>query len=320
MKRRHALTTLAGATALLASPGFLHAENRPVTLVVGSTAGGSTDTLARTLGKLMGEDLGRSFVIDNKPGGNGAISDGYVARAKPDGTTLLVAAMALTLSPLILKNPGYDPVESFTPIAMMARLPNILVARKDAPFSTTQEFIAYAKEHPGKINFGVVGLGTSIHLAGEDFKHQAGIEVADIPYKSTSAALVDLMGGSIDAFFVGTASALQHVRANKIKGLAVTSKERISHLPDIPTISETMPGFESIAWFGLFGPAHMDPDTVARLHAAADKALHDPEMIQRIELEGGTAGQMSQAEFAAFVHNEVTRLKDLATRANISFT
>ena len=319
MHRRTVLSALIGSLFLAQASG-VQAQAGPITLVVGSTAGGSTDTLARTLGKIMSDKLGRSVVIDNKPGGNGMISDGYVARARPDGNTLLVAAMALTLSPLVLKNPPYDPVESFTPIAMLARLPNLLVARKDAPFDTTEEMIAYAKAHPGEVNVAVVGLGTSIHLASEDFKHQAGIDMMNVPYKGTSAALVDLMGGVVDVLFVGSASALQHVKSGSIKALAATSLERMKELPNVPTLSETIPGFESIAWFGLFGPAGMAPDLVQQLDDATQASLAEPDMLARIELEGGLAGQMSRQEFAQFVQSEVVRLKDLVTRANIQLT
>ncbi len=201
MQRRTAVGALL-ATPWLTLPGAARAQGKPLTIVVGSTAGGSTDTLARVLGKALGSQLGRSVIIDNKPGGNGTISDGFVARAAPDGNTLLMAAMAFTVNPLVFKSLPYDPVESFTPITMVARLPNLLVARKDAPFHTAADLIAYAKAHPGKLNFAVAGLGSSIHLATEDFKLRTGTKMLSVPYKGTSAALTDLMAGAVDLLFV----------------------------------------------------------------------------------------------------------------------
>ena len=181
VQRRFILDALMAAP-LLTLGGLAQAQGRPMTIVVGSTAGGSTDTLARVLGKVLSEQLGRSVVIDNKPGANGTIADGLVARAAPDGNTLLMAAMAFTVNPLIYKKLPYDPLDSFTPLTMVARLPNLLVARKDAPFNTAAELIAYAKAHPGKLNFAVAGLGSSIHLATEDFKLRTGTTMLAVPY------------------------------------------------------------------------------------------------------------------------------------------
>ena len=318
MHRRHALA-LAASPWLALLPHISNAQGRALTLVVGSTAGGSTDTLARVLGKVMSGQLGRSVLIENKPGGNGAISDGFVARAAPDGNTLLMAAMAFTVNPLIVKNLPYDPVESFTPITMVARLPNLLVARKDAPFSTAAELIAYAKANPNKLNFAVAGLGSSIHLATEDFKLRTGTTMLNVPYKGTSAAITDLMGGAVDLLFVGSASAMPHVQAGTIKAIGVASKEPIAQLRNVPVLGDTVPGFESSAWFGLFGPAKMDARLTQTLYEAVRSSLNHPEMVAKLDAEAAIRVNYTPAEFGQFVRDESVRLRDLITRADIKF-
>ena len=318
MQRRTAVGALL-ATPWLTLPGAARAQGKPLTIVVGSTAGGSTDTLARVLGKALGSQLGRSVIIDNKPGGNGTISDGFVARAAPDGNTLLMAAMAFTVNPLVFKSLPYDPVESFTPITMVARLPNLLVARKDAPFHTAADLIAYAKAHPGKLNFAVAGLGSSIHLATEDFKLRTGTKMLSVPYKGTSAALTDLMAGAVDLLFVGSASAMPHVQAGTIKAIGVTSKEPIAQLPQVPPLATTVPGFESSAWFGLLGPARMEPRTTEALYEAIQASLKHPDVVDKLNSEAAIRVRYTPAQFAQFVRDEIVRLRDLVNRAQIKF-
>ncbi len=318
MQRRTAVGALMGMP-FLTLPGVVHAQGKPLTMVVGSTAGGSTDTLARVLGKAMGTQMGRSVVIDNKPGGNGTISDGFVARAAPDGNTVLMAAMAFTVNPLVFKNLPYDPLKSFTPITMVARLPNLLVAPKNAPFNTTAELIAYAKAHPGKLNFAVAGLGSSIHLATEEFKLRTGTSMLSVPYKGTSAALTDLMAGVVDLLFVGSASALPHVQSGTIKAIGVTTKESIAQLPQVPPLGATVSGFESSAWFGIFGPAKMDPRVTETLYQSVKASLEDTEVVNKLASEAAIRANYTPAEFGQFVRDETDRLRDLITRANIKF-
>ena len=318
VQRRFILDALMAAP-LLTLGGLAQAQGRPMTIVVGSTAGGSTDTLARVLGKVLGEQLGRSVVIDNKPGANGTIADGLVARAAPDGNTLLMAAMAFTVNPLIYKKLPYDPLDSFTPLTMVARLPNLLVARKDAPFNTAAELIAYAKAHPGKLNFAVAGLGSSIHLATEDFKLPPGPTMLAVAYNGTSAALTDLMAGAVDLLFVGSASAMSHVQAGSVKAIGVTSKAPIAQLPNVPPLSATVPGFESSAWFGLMGPSKMDPRLTETLYQAIKACLSHPDMVAKLDAEAAIRVSYTPAEFSQFIRDEMTRLRDLVTRANIKF-
>lgn len=317
MRRRATLGAL--LAAVLVQPDVLLAQSRPITIVVGSTAGGSTDTLARVLGKVLGGELGRSVVIDNKPGGNGTISDGFVARSAPDGNTLLMTSMAFAANPLLVKNLGYDPIADFTPITMVARLPNLLVARRDAPFNTAAELIAYAKAHPNQLNFAVAGLGSSIHLATEDFKFRTGIKTLNVPYKGTAAALTDIMGGSVDVLFIGSASALPHVQGGKIKAIGIASPETIPQLPTVPPLAATVAGFESTAWFGLLGPAKMDPKTTNALYMAIKSSLNHPDFVAKLNTEAAIRVNYTPQEFARFLQDELVRLRELATKANINF-
>ena len=318
MQRRHVIRSLATAP-LLTLAGIARAQGRQLTIVVGSTAGGSTDTLARILGKVLGGQLDRSVVIDNKAGGNGTISDGFVARSTPDGNTLLMAAMAFTVNPLIFNNLPYDPVTSFTPITMVARLPNLLVARKDAPFSSAAELIAYAKANPSKLNFAVAGLGSSIHLATEDFKLRTGTSMLNVPYKGTSAALTDLMAGTVDLLFVGSASAMPHVQAGNIKAIGIASAQPLPQFPQVPVLAATVPGFESSAWFGLFGPAKLDARVIETLYEAVKVSLNHPDMVAKLNADAAVPVKYTPAEFAQFVSSEVVRLRELVRRAGIKF-
>ncbi len=318
MQRRHVIRSLATAP-LLTLAGIARAQGRQLTIVVGSTAGGSTDTLARILGKVLGGQLDRSVVIDNKAGGNGTISDGFVARSTPDGNTLLMAAMAFTVNPLIFNNLPYDPVASFTPITMVARLPNLLVARKDAPFSSAAELIAYAKANPSKLNFAVAGLGSSIHLATEDFKLRTGTSMLNVPYKGTSAALTDLMAGTVDLLFVGSASAMPHVQAGNIKAIGIASAQPLPQFPQVPVLAATVPGFESSAWFGLFGPAKLDARVIETLYEAVKVSLNHPDMVAKLNADAAVPVKYTPAEFAQFVSSEVVRLRELVRRAGIKF-
>lgn len=318
MERRTFLAALT-ASPLLSGPLGVHAQVPRLTIVVGSTAGGSTDTLARTTGQALGKQLNQPVVIENKPGGNGLISDGYVARSKPDGNTLLMAAMAFTVNPIRLEKMPYDPIKDFTPIATVARIPNLLIARKTAPFSTVAEFIAYARQNPKKINFAVAGIGSSIHIATEQFKVETGIQVLDVPYKGTSEAMTHILSGEVDVLFIGIASALPHVKAGTVKALGITTPDSIPQLPAVPPIAATVPGFQSSAWFGLLAPGGLDPARLAQLSQAVKASLKDDSFLKSLEAEAGRPGDDTPEEFARFIQSEIPRLRKLAQEARIQF-
>jgi tripartite-type tricarboxylate transporter receptor subunit TctC len=318
--RRTRRTVLAGAAALpiaLAAATAARAQPRTTALIVGSTAGGSTDTLARVLAKLMTAETGRSFVVDNKPGGGGNIAGGHVARSTPDGGTLLVTSTAHAVNATLYRKLPFDPLADFTPITLVARVPNVLVARRDAPYDTPAEFVAFARANPLKVNFAVAGQGSSIHLATEEFKLRTGIRTTDVPYKGTSVAITDIGAGAVDLMFAGMVSALPHVQAGRLKAIGVGTPARLAKLPNVPTLGESVPGFESTAWFGLFGPAQLDAKTVDTLWRAARDAMAKPEFTEFLEAEGGSRESLTPQAFDRFVRDEVVRWRDVITRAGL---
>lgn len=309
---------LAAAAALPAIvSGRARAQQRPVTIVVGSTPGGSTDTMARLMAKLLTVETGRSVVVDNKPGGAGNIASAHVARSAPDGTTLLLASPSFTVNPSLHRNLKFDAVADFTPISMFARAPNLLVARKDAPYATTAELIAYAKAHPNRINAAVAGQGSSVHLATEELKLRTGITMTDVPYKGTTPALADIIGGSVDLMFVGIVSALPQVQSGALRALGVGTKARVGKLPNVPPLSDTIDGFESSAWFGLAAPAGLDGKVLAGLDEAVRKCVAQPEFTEKLDFEGAVRVSMTQREFAQFVRDDVARWRDIIQRSGI---
>ncbi|MEO8859538.1 MAG: tripartite tricarboxylate transporter substrate binding protein [Burkholderiaceae bacterium] len=293
--------------ALTVSAGALAQGQAPIRILVGAAPGGSTDTLAREIAPEMGRLLGRNVVIENRAGAGGNLAADAVAKAAPDGNTLLVSFTSHTINASLFPKLPFDPVADFTPLTMIATTPSILLANPSVPVSNVKELIAYAKTHPGKLNFAIGGVGSSLHLAGEAFKMQAGVFIVNIPYRSTSPAIVDLVAGTVPLMFAPVGSTRQLLANGKLKALGVTSPKRLPQFPDVPAISETLPGFESSAWFGLFGPAGMKPELVKTISDAARAAVHTDAMRRRVESDGGAVVGNSPAEFAAFVKADVPR-------------
>lgn len=299
---------LAGATlAMFATlaPGAQAAQDKPITIVVGSPAGGTTDALARLIARSMGDTLHRTVVVDNKPGAGGNIAAQFVARSVPDGSTLLMSFTGHTINASLYKNLPFDAEKDFTPITMVARVPSVLVARKNAPFSTTAGLIDYAKRNPGKLSFAIGAQGSSLHLASEQFKLQTGTDILNIPYKGTSPALTDLLGGTVDLMFASTVNVLPHARSGALKILGVSSREALPQFPGVPPIGATVKGFESSAWFGLFGPAKLPPAVTDQLYRAVKIAVEDPAYKQRMETEAASAVSMTPQAFAQFVRSDI---------------
>ena len=302
--RRAALAALLAATAFL--PGLtLAQEGRPLTVVVGSPAGGTTDTLARIIGRMRGESLGRPVVVENRAGAGGNIAAAYVAKAPPDGSTLLMSFTGHTINATLYKNLGFDPVKDFTPITMVARVPSVLIARKGVPFNDMAGLIAYAKKNPGKLNFAIGAQGSSLHLASEQFKMMTGTDIVNVPYKGTNPALADVLAGTVDLMFASTVNVLPHRQTGSLKFLGVSSKAPLKQFPGVPVIGDTVKGFESTAWFGLFGPAKMPPAVTDKLYAAVKKAVEDPSYKTRMETEAASAVDMTPQAFSAFVEKDV---------------
>ncbi len=300
--RRLLLACLAAAWPLAG-----RAQAAPIRILVGAPAGGTTDTMARTLAADMGRVLGRVVVVENRPGAGGNIAAEAVARAPADGQTLLMSFTSHAINASLYPALPFDPEKDFTPLTMVSTTPAVLVAHPSVPADTLQDLIRLAKSRPGRLNFGIGALGSSVHLAGEAFKMQAGVYIVNIPYRGTAPAVQDVLAGQVDLMFANIGNVQAHLKAGKLKALGVTSPKRLPTMPEVPAISELLPGYESSAWFGLFGPARLAPDVARRLSDAARTALASPEVRRRIEFEGATPVGNTPQEFAAFVHAEIQR-------------
>ncbi|NDY83872.1 tripartite tricarboxylate transporter substrate binding protein [Orrella sp. NBD-18] len=306
--RRASVLLLTGlATAL---PFSVSAQanypDKSVRIVVGFSAGGSTDVVARLLAKELGEEFGQSFIVENKPGAGSNIAAEYVARAPADGYTLLMMAVTSTINQTLYPNLKFDILKDLTPVALGAKVPNLLVVNPKVPVNSVKELVAYANKNPGKLNFASSGSGTSIHMTGELFKINTKIDVSHIPYKGSSPAMTDLVGGQVQFMFDNMPSALPLVQSGKLRALAVTSPQRSAAVPDVPTMAEAgFPGFDVSSWFGLMAPAKTPDAVVQKLNAAVAKALASPELKKRLADLGATSQSMTTAEFGDFVKNEV---------------
>lgn len=279
----------------------------PIRILVGAPAGGTTDTMARTLAQALGGQLGRTVVVENRPGAGGNLAAEAVARAAPDGNTLLMSFTSHAINAALYPKLPFDPLKDFTALTMVSTSPSVLVAHPQLPANTVQELIRLAKAKPGQLNFAIGAMGSSLHLAGDAFKMKAGVFIVNIPYRGTAPAVQDVLAGQVELMFAAVGNVQQHIRAGKLKALGVTSSTRLPALPDVPTMAETLPGYESSAWFGLFGPARMPPDLSRRLSDAARAAVQTPEVRRRIEHEGATPVGNSPELFSKFVESEIHR-------------
>jgi len=246
-------------------------------------------------------------VVENKAGAGGNIAAESVARARADGYTLLVSFTSHTINASLYPKLPFDPVDDFTPITMIATVPSILVGNPTLPASDVKELIALAKSKPGKLNFAIGGIGSSLHMAGALFKMRAGVFIVDIPYKGTAPALADVLGGQVELMFISAVTGTAQVRAGKLKAFGVTSAARLAALPDVPAIGETLPGFESNAWFGVFGPARLAREVTQKLYEAVTGSLATPELKGHLAAEGASAVGSTPDRFAAFVREDVKR-------------
>ena len=260
---------------------------RPIKWIVSYPPGGTTDLLARLMSQWLAERLKQQVVVENRAGGGNNIGTEAAVRAAPDGYTIFLVNPANAINATLYKNLTFNFLNDMTPIAGLIRVPNVMTVRKDFPARTVPEFIAYAKQNPGKVNMASSGAGTSVHLSGELFKHMAGIDMKHIPYKGAGPATNDLLGGQVDVIFDNMPSIIQHIRAGGVRALAVTSAQRSPALPDIPTVGETVPGYEASAWFGVAAPKGTPAYAINRLNREINAALNDPGMRQRLAAMGG---------------------------------
>lgn len=286
LARRRVLASLLCASGLAA--GGAWAQQQPVRLVVGYAAGGPVDTAARQFAPVLGRELGRTVIVDNRTGVAGALGGEAVARAAPDGSTLYFGASpTLTISPHVLKSMPFDPVKDLTPLSPVLTYANALVINKDLPIKNLQDLIGYAKAHPGKVSYGSAGMGASNHLSGELFAKQSGLSMTHVPYKGNAPAMNDVIGGQLSMMFDIVSTARNFVQSGRVRPLAVTSRERNASLPDVPTMREAgLPGYEVIGWYGVYGPAHMKAEQVGQVNAAVNRALTD-EGLRKLWAEQG---------------------------------
>ena len=296
---------------LIAGAAVVHAQVPvsvvPVRILVGAPAGGTTDTMARALAQALGQQLGRTVVVENKPGVGGNLAAEAVAKAPADGNTLLMSFTSHAINASLYSSLPFDPVKDFTPLTMVSSSPSILVAHPSLPVRNVAELIVLAKEKPGRLNFAIGALGSSLHLAGDSFKMKAGVFIVNIPYRGTAPAVQDVLAGQVELMFAAVGNAQAHIKAGKLRALGVTSPRRLPAFPEVPAIGEALPGYESSAWFGLFAPGRMNPELAKRLSDAARSSIQSPEVRRRIELEGAVPAGNSPQEFAKFVEAEIVR-------------
>jgi tripartite-type tricarboxylate transporter receptor subunit TctC len=321
MKRIQFLQAMAAALCVAASPAALADSfpTKPIRLIVPFPAGGATDLFARTLSQKMGEKLGTTLVVDNKPGAGGAIGSDFAAKAVPDGYTLLLATTSThSIGPAIYSKLPYDTVRDFTPIVHVGDAPSIMLVPNNSPAKTVQEWIDYARKNPGKLNYGSSGNGTIVQLTAELFQSQAGISMLHIPYKGTALAIPDLISGKIDVLFDALPTGMPHVRDGRLRALGVTSLKRSPLAPDLAPIADTLPGFESNTWFGLYGPKGVPADLVTRINTAANQSLSDPEVRDRLAKLGISPTNSTPAQFASMVAEDAAKWKKIIVDRKIT--
>ena len=318
--RRATLCALAALTGAAAFPVAAQEAypTKAVRIVVGFSAGGTTDVVARLLSKELSEELGQSFIVENKPGAGSNIAAEYVVRAPADGYTLLMMAVTSAINQTLYPNLKFDITKDLTAVALGAKVPNLLVVNPKLPVNTVKELVDYANKNPGKLNFASSGSGTSIHMTGELFKLQTKIDMSHIPYKGSSPALTDLVGGQVQMMFDNMPSAWPLVQSGKLRALAVTAPVRSPAAPEVPTMAEAgFEGFDVSSWFGLMAPAQTPDAVVQKINLAVAKALAKPELQKRLLDLGANPEPMTVAQFDSFVKKEVTTWGAVVKQANV---
>jgi len=295
--------------------------NKPIKIIAPVQPGGGVDLVARQVGERLGKALGQPVVVENQSGGGGIVGSQATARAAPDGYTLMVGYVGTHgTNPAVRKLP-YDAVKDFTPIAMVGGTPNVLVVPPSLPVKTLPEFIAYAKANKGKLSYGSSGPGTLTHLAMEQLKVAADIDMVHVPYRGIGPAITDILGGQTQALFPGLAAALPHIKAGKMRPLAITGTRRHPLLPDVPTFEELgYKGFDGVQWYGIVGPANMPPEIVTTLNAEIGKMLADPQFAERLSSEALQAMPMSPAAFGEYMRGDIAKWTKVAKDRNIELT
>jgi tripartite-type tricarboxylate transporter receptor subunit TctC len=307
LPRRRFLYLAAGVTALPALPRIgrtLDYPTRPVRIIVGYPPGGPSDIVARLIGQSLSERLNQPFIIENRPGAGGNVGTEVVVRAAPDGYTLLLVGAPNAINAAVYDNLNFNFIRDIAPVASIIRVPLVMEVNPSVPARTVLEFIAYAKDNPGKLNMASPGYGTSQHVSGELFKMMTGINLIHVPYRGSAPALIDLLGGQMQVMFDTTPASIGHIRAGQIRPLAVTTASRSDALPDIPTIGDFVPGYEASAWYGIGVPKNTPAEIVELLNKEINAALAESKMKARLADLGGTALPGSPADFSNLILDE----------------
>ncbi len=292
--------------------------DRVVTMVVPFAAGGSTDVVARVIADKMSQLLGQQVIVQNVGGAGGSLGAGNVARADPDGYTILMGTVAThALNPLILKTKPYDAEKDFAPISLLVVVPNVLVVNPELPVKSVQELVELLKANPDKYSYASSGNGTPLHLSGELFKKMAGVTMQHIPYKGAGPALNDVIGNQVPIMFDNLPSSSPHIKGGTLRALGVTTKEKASSFPDVPTIAETIPGYETYTWNALFAPAGTPSEVIAKLNEAANKAMADPAVVERMKEFSATIVASTPEDLAAHVKAEIAKWTPVVNDANV---
>ena len=320
MQRNHFLrATLAALALAAASSGFAQTPpwpSRPVRVVIPFPPGGTLDTVGRLLAQKLGDQTGQPFIVENRPGGNGVIGADVVSKAPADGYTLLFNASTFTTAPMTMKSVPYEVVRDFTPVALVAKAPLSVAINKNLPITDVKSLIAYAKANPGKMTFAVGSIGSAGHLSTELLKRAGGLDYLIVPYKGTAPAFQDLIGGQIDGFIDPILGSLQYHKSGMLRVVAVTSAARATSLPNVPTVGESIPGYEFYSWYGLWGPAKLPAAITQRLNAEVNKAL-GTDMRETLNAQGLLLTPGSVDDFVRFQQADMERSKKIIVEGNI---
>jgi tripartite-type tricarboxylate transporter receptor subunit TctC len=315
---RSAALALCAVLVPLAAHAQAWPAKQPVKFVIPYPPGGASDVTARVLAQKLGESLKQAFVVENKPGANGIIALESVARAAPDGYTILMANLGPNaINPVVYEKLPYDAIKDFVPVTLTSIVPQILVVTPSLPIKTVPELIAYMKANPGKLTFGSAGNGASNHLSGELFNGMAGIKMRHIPYKGDTPAMTDVIAGTVDVMFPTAIAAMPHVRSGKLRALAATGSKRIPSLPDVPTVAETVPGFDAVSWGGIMAPAGTPPEVVKALNSEINRILKMPDVVEKLNSLGAEIVGSTPEEFATYLRNEIAKWGKVARDNNV---
>ena len=309
--------------ACLALPLAAHAQGWPtkqaIKFVVVYPPGGASDVTARLIGAKLGEILSQSVVIENKPGANGIIATDYVAKSTPDGYTLLMANLGPNaLNPVVYKKLPYDAIKDFASVTLTTIVPQVVVVNPNMPVKSIPELIAYAKANPGKVNFASAGQGASNHLSGELLNAMGGIKMQHVPYKGDAPSIIDVMSGQVQVALPTTVAGLPHVRSGKLRAIAVTGTKRLDSMPDLPTVAETLPGYEAVSWGGVMVAAGTPPEIIARLNTEINRIIKMPDVAEKLQNLGAIIVGSTPAEFDTYVKSEIVKWGKVARENNIT--